>query len=97
MGDKTSSELAILAAAPVVAAHRFLFRVPFGLARDAQAHARHRNASRLGNGFAAFRTVVEACSLWQAFTRTADRVLDSCVDLVLNCTIFCEPSGHAAF
>jgi hypothetical protein len=96
-GDSASSQLAILAAAPVVATLGFLLGVARALARDTQAHPGHGVAARLGYGLPAFGTVVQARALRQSVTGAPDRILDGRVDLILNRTIFCEPTGHTAF
>ena len=78
------AELAVLAAAAVVAADAAVFRIVRFLAIDAEAHARDGLAPRLGNLRVAFLAARQARALGNAAARALDRVLDGRVDLVLH-------------
>src|SRR5690606_4061507 len=91
-GHPASAQLAVLAAAAVVAGRRRFLAVQRFLARHAQAHAGHGLAPRLGDRRVAFLAVRQARTLRQAAARALDRVLDGRVDLVLHCGV-ARPSG----
>ncbi len=89
-----SPQLTILAPTAVVAADRFHLGILFRLAGDTQAHAGDGLAAGIGNGFVTFLAVSQAFARWQPVTYALDRILDGCIDLVLNCPVFCESAGH---
>src|SRR5688572_30129870 len=87
-----STQLAILAATPVVAAHTALLAVVLLLARHAQAHPRHGLAPRFRNLRIAFLATRQPRSFRQPAANAFDSILDRGVDLVLHRAIAC-PSG----
>src|SRR5690606_8943382 len=92
-----STQLAVLAAAPVVAAGgRALLGVARLLALHAQAYAGHGLAPRLGDPGVALLAVLQPGTLWNLAAHALDRVLDGRVDLVLHCAIACPTGCHVA-
>src|SRR4051812_30127166 len=91
---KHLAELAILAAAPVVAGYRHVAPVCHFLAGDAQPHARQRRAARLGNLRAAFLAMFEAWPRRQIAAGALDGVLDAGLDLLLYRAFMCPARGH---
>src|SRR5690606_27261898 len=92
MRGRRLAELAVLAAASVVAGAGLLLPVGRFLARHAEAHAGQRLAPRLRDRRVALLAVAQARTLRQAAARTLDRVLDGRVDLFLN-RVVASPSG----
>jgi hypothetical protein len=94
---KTASALAqltVLARPSVVAASALVFGILLGLAADAQAHARHHLATRLGNGLAAFLTMSKARAPMQTAAGALHRIVHRTVDLFLNRAVSGPPIGH---
>src|SRR5690606_31490046 len=89
-----SAQLAVLAAAAVVAAERGLLAVRRFLAGDAQAHARHGLAARLRNRCVALLAMRTAGTLRQPAARPLDPVLDGGVDLFLHRAVAGPTGGH---
>src|SRR5690606_16751696 len=90
-----SAQLAVLAAAPVVAAVGLLLLALFGLlAADAQAHARHRLATGLGDRRVAFLAALPAGPLRQLAAGALDRVLHRCLDLFVPRAVACPARCH---
>lgn len=89
-----SAQLAVLAAAAVVAAELRLFPIVLGLAVDAQAHAGNRPAPRLGDRRVALFAMGQALATGQLAARTSDGILDRAVDLFLHRTVVRPPAGH---
>src|SRR5262249_29852427 len=92
----TSAQLAVLAAAAVVAAERGLLLIVLFLARHTQAHARHGLAPRLGNRRAALLAMLQARTFAHVAARALDRVLDRRVDLILNGVVACPTCCHCS-
>ena len=88
------SQLAVLAAAAVVAADRFDSFVFFRLALDAQADTRNRFPAGLRNPGVTQFAEFEAVTLGQAIACTTDCILYCCVDLILHRAVFCEATRH---
>src|SRR5690606_33499223 len=87
-----AAQLAVLAAASVVAAVGTLLALLRFLAADAQAHPRHGLAPRRWNRSVALLAARAARALRQLAARALDRILHGGVDLVLHRAIAC-PSG----
>src|SRR5699024_3111923 len=92
--NAVSTQLAVLAAAPVVAAKSGMFAVERFLARQAQAHARHGPAPGLGNRIATFLAMRRGRSLAHLAARTLDRVLDGGINLVVDGVVAGPAGGH---
>src|SRR5688572_368856 len=90
------TELAVLAAASVIAGEPRLLLVMRFLAGDAQAHTGDGLASRFGNLRTAFLAMRQARSLRQLAANALDRVLDGGVDLVLHGAVACPASCHGS-
>jgi len=73
-----------------------LFVVVHFLARDAQTHARHGLAARLGDGIVALLASREAGTLRQLAAHPLNAVFDRRVDLVLHGAIPCPAGCHVA-
>src|SRR5690606_17389205 len=90
----SSAQLAVLAAAPVVAAV-FLFVALFGfLAGDAQPYPGHGLPARLRNRRIALLATQARRPLRQLAARTLDAVLHGRVDLVLHRAVTRPARGH---
>src|SRR6187399_1385437 len=83
------AQLAVFAAATVVAGERCLFLVLVGLARHAQAHAGHGLAPSLGYLRVAFLAALQTRALRGLVTHALDRILDRRIDLVLHGAVAC--------
>src|SRR3546814_19950500 len=89
-----SAQLAVLAAAAVVAAGRgFVLHITRLLAVHAQAYAGHGLAPRLWDFPVALLTATQAGPLRPLAAHSLDRVLDGRVDLVLDGALAC-PLAH---
>src|SRR6185312_14754511 len=88
------AQLAVLAAAAVVARERLLVAVVRFLAIDAQPHAGHGLAPRLGDLRVALLAMREASPARQLAARALDGVVDRRVDLVLNGAVAGPACGH---
>src|SRR5687768_10041007 len=89
-----SAQLAVLAAAAVVAGGAGLFAIERLLAGDTQAHAWHRLAPRLGNGRAALLAMRQPRPPRQLAAGALDRILHGRVDLVLHRVVACPARCH---
>src|SRR5690606_8599026 len=94
IGPAGSAQLAVLAAAAVVAAAGLLIALAGFLAGAAQAHARHRLAPRLGDRRGAFLAARAAGTLRQLAARALDPVLHGRVDLILHRAVARPARGH---
>src|SRR5690606_1919530 len=88
-----SAQLAVLAAAAVVAGEAGFFPVLRGLAGHAQAHAGYRAAPRLGARRDAFMEAFQAGPLGQARAGALGPVLDGRIDLIVD-GVVAGPSGR---
>src|SRR5579859_6257863 len=75
--NRGSTQLAVLAAAPVIKAVGLHLLVGFGLAGDAQAHARQGFAPRLGDLVAALFAGLAALAHGKTPAHALERVLDA--------------------
>src|ERR1044072_3638300 len=83
----TSTQLAVLAATPVVSAERVLLAVVRFLAIDAEPHAGHGLAARFGNRRLARFAMRAALPARNAAARALHRVVDGRIDLVLHSAV----------
>ncbi len=90
----TSPQLAVFTPAPIVAADGLLFGIVFRLAGDAQTHAGNRVATGFGNYLITSFAVAQALATRQVVTGALDSILDSRVDLILYCPVFCKSASH---
>src|SRR5690606_659350 len=88
------TQLAVLAAAPVVAGGGTFGAVQGILAGHAQAHAGQRLAARGRDRLVAFLAVARARPARELAARTLDRVVDGRVDLVLHRVVACPARCH---
>lgn len=88
------AQLAVLAAAPVVAAGVHLRFVMSGLAGDAQAYPRDGLAACLGNGAVAFLAMAQAVTARQTAARALHGVFDAGIYLLLYRSVLCPSTGH---
>src|SRR3569833_538508 len=89
-------QLAVLAAAPIVAAELQGFLVVRLLARHAQSHAWHGVAPCLWDRGSTMLAVRCSRALGQAALSPADAVLHGRVDLILNCAVAGPTGRHLA-
>jgi len=89
-----STQLAILAAAAIVAAERDLFLVVRFLAGHAETDAGNRLPPCLRDFLTAFLTVEQAGAFRQLAAGALDAVLDGGVDLVLNGAVMRPAGSH---
>src|SRR5271165_6674358 len=82
--NRASSQLAVFAAAPVVAAELRDIAIVLELAGNAEAHTGDRDSAGLGDFGVAVRAARQRRSLRQLALDAADRVLDRRVDLLLH-------------
>lgn len=87
-----SSELAVLAAATVVAAGTAPLQVALFLAGDTQADAGHRHTPRHWNCRIALFAALEARSLREFVASPFDAILDGGIDLILHGAV-ARPAG----
>lgn len=87
-------QLAVFGTAAVDRGSEAILFICFGLAPNAQAHAGHGFAARLGYFGIAFLATCEALARRDLATRMLDRVLDRCIDLLLYGAIFCKTTCH---
>lgn len=62
--------------------------IVFRLAGDAQAHPRDGFTAGLRDSNVALLTLRQAFPARQLVAGTFDRILDGCINLLLNCTVF---------
>src|SRR5688500_7723786 len=91
-----SAELAVFAAAAVVAGEAGLLLVAGFLADDAEAHAGDGLAACLWNLRIAFLAAHQAGSLRELAAHALDRILDGGVDLVLYSAVAGPACGHGS-
>src|SRR5690348_1682310 len=92
--SRASTQLAVLAAAPVVAAEGLFLRIARALAGDAQAHAGHSLAPRFRNRRVAFLTMFQARPRTTFAARARHRISDGRVNLFLHGAFFCPTGCH---
>ena len=88
-------QLTALATPAVITAELLL--VLFGLADYAQADTRDGGPARLGYFIAALFTSSQAYPSRQMAAGSLYRVLDSRIDLVMDCPVFGETASHSVF
>src|SRR5699024_1606165 len=92
---RCSAQLAVLAAAPVVAAEALLLGlVELFLADHAQPHARQRLSASLGDRLAALLALAQAFAFGNATAHPRQPILDRAVDLILHGIVPCPTAGH---
>src|ERR1700733_8490550 len=91
-----SPQLAVFAPAPVVAAEGAGVAIPGILAGKAQADTGDRVSAGLRNLGAAFGAMTQTRTLRQTALRTADRILDRRIYLILHRAFFCPARSHTS-
>ena len=94
-GEQALLELAVLAAATVVAGVAGSLGVELALTGYAKTYARDRLAARLGNGLFADLAMAQALAAGQAAAGSRDLVGNASVDLLLYGPVTGPASGHA--
>jgi hypothetical protein len=92
--DRALAQLAVFAAAAVIASERSGFAVLGGLASDAQSDAGHGLPSCFGNGGDAAQTMRCRRPRQQSLLRPEDSVLHGRVDLILYRAVAGPPCRH---
>jgi len=92
---QTSSKLAVLASATVVAAIHDPFFIEFRLAGNTQPHTRYGIASRPGYCRIARFAISQARSPWQGTAGTLYCIFDGGVNLILHCPVTTPTTCHA--
>jgi hypothetical protein len=89
-----SSELTILASAPVKAATIHQFFIKFFLAPNTQTHAGYRLATGFGDRCTTFFTPGQALTTRQTTAGALHGILNGRVDLILHCTVAAPTTCH---